>query len=208
MTSSQNWLLRAGGLFLLLLAAPLAAQDQNLGPDGEDGPVLWFLTDGGTTCNTAACDAEVNELASAPDDAEVNTATNNGVILFDFPTPSADPDSGTDAQTFQVISDRCNASGSVQSGGTDPNFDLELWCNGSKIGADLVTGQVISDVTNQSNSFTWTLTGGCASNGSDVQVLWQNHQAGGGGNRRHSCIDVIEWEVTHASASNEFMLID
>ena len=185
-------------VLLLLLPSLALAQDQNLAPTGDYNDADFRLNDGGTACDTAACETEVDESPASPDGLEVNTGTNNASIIFNMDDPSDNPSGVTDAQTIQIISSRCTEAGVETSGGTNPNFDLYVSCGGSDH-QTLVTAQTQSGI-DQDNSYNWTFGGSCAADGTDVEVRFVAHRAGGGGNRRYPCIEAIEWEVTHAAA--------
>lgn len=193
------------GVLLLVVVVPATSQDQSLAPDGDEENALWFQDDNSACtaslqCDTVACDASVNELPASPDDIVVASVTNNNRIHFDFPTPSSNPSTSASAQTFEVVISRCTSVCVEDAGGTDPNYDIELLCNGISKG-DIASAQAVTGLDQLlSHAFTYTVDGDCTPDGANVQVGIQNHQAGGGGNRRHACVEAVEWEVTHAAA--------
>ena len=210
MTSKLRAILLAG--LLAGLVSPALAQDESLAPDGDEENANWFQDDNtactaSLQCDTVACDASINELPASPDDVVVATITNNNTIFFDFPTPTANPSTVLNDQAFEVVVSRCTGSCVEDAGGTNPNYDLVRFCNGVNKG-DIVTGQAVSSL-DQLLTHTWTHTtdGDCDAAGANVQIGIQNHQAGGGGNRRHVCVEAFEWEVTHAVAGGEEMMV-
>jgi hypothetical protein len=198
-------------LFLALFVvqpAPVFAQDETLQPDGEDGGNGddWDGSVAGD-CDSAACETDVDEGADAGGDAAVVAANGSGEsIIFDFPTPSANPATTASAQTFDTILTWCNfGQAEVTAAATNPTCTINAYCNGSlheSLGTQEVTSQ---DLDAQ---FTWTFGGSCASDGSDVQIYVETDQTGSGGGRRYCCAEALEWEVTHAvGGADELMVI-
>ena len=184
---------------LLLLPMGALAQDETLSPDSDEEDSTW-LNEAGTACNAVACDDDVDEDSTAPDDNEVRTGTDAAEIFFGFPTPSSNPSTTASAQVFVAVMDRSNAAGSTcaATGGSTPTYDIEVYCNGSldQVIATAVAIASASQLTNHSWTFSDT---NCATDGSDVQVNIQSHEVGAGGGERRACIDTLEWEVTHVS---------
>jgi hypothetical protein len=193
-------------LLLLLLAAPLVAQDQSLAPDDASADTTWQPDNNAdctaTDCGTDTCEDHVGTAPPSDDDVVLTTATNNDVMVFDFPTPSANPATTASAQNFDIIMSRCTEGCVEAAAGTDPNFDLEMLCSGvSK--TTIFSAQSITTLDERDATNTWTYTpdGDCDAAGANVQMRITIHRAGGGGNRRYPCIEEVEWEVTHAVAS-------
>lgn len=200
------WLLT----LLLFVAAPAWAQDEDLAPNGENNPSDVYDNGGTNACNTVACDDEIDEDPdSAVDDLEVCFHTNtSATIRFDFPVPANAPDTGTNAQTVHLIMDRSedgDAGGDSgtscveDTGGNDPSFSLELYCNDTATGTLVWSGQNIT-ATDQSWSSTFTYPGACATDGSDLQFHVTLIRSGGSPSaRRWAAIEAMEWEVTWAA---------
>ena len=159
-----------------------------------------------TTClDCASWTGAVTDVDEDPDGGGDNaiqtTTTNNDDWRVGFDPPSSNPDTGTDAQAFELLISKCtNATPGVEdAGGSDPTVDVEVYCNGSQ--DQVLAEAVVITGDDQSVRQVWTFsTANCSSDGSDVELLVQVHRAGGGGNRRYPCIEASEWEVTHAAA--------
>jgi hypothetical protein len=191
----------------LLLLAPVAfAQDQLVYPDTDDNDASW-VNNAGTACNATTCDDDIDEAAASPDNNVLSTITTGDTTLIGFATPSSSPSTAAAAQAFEIVMSRCTEAtpGVEDAGGTDPTYDLSLYCNGSSV-TTLATGVTVTSL-DQADKYTWQLTGACASDGSDVEAFVTVTRAGGGGNRRYPCIETIEWEVTYASASTRQRII-
>ena len=189
---------------LLLVAVPAFAQDQSLAPTGENNDATVGVgndTDCSVTfCDAAACDDEVDDDPASPDALELVTDTNNAIIIFTFPTPSANPSTAAGAQNVDVNFTRtldCVES----SDGTDPVFSLTLYCSGvSKLA--ITTNQAITaeDERDSTNTFTYTTDGDCDAAGVNVEIGVTLGKGGGGGSLRRASLNAIEWEVTHVAA--------
>ena len=203
-------------LALFLLAAPLAAQDQSLAPNQDHAPTsAWNNSSassscaGSTACSNSStnCTLNVDESPQSADGNIAATASNNQWVGFHFPTPTSSPSTTTDDQTFDITMSRCNASCEESSGGTDPSYDIEWGCTDDDVtvtSTSIATNQTITSL-DMNTSHTWTFSaasGECVGNsdGNNVIIELKNNQAGGGGNRRHACVEAVEWEVTHAAA--------
>jgi hypothetical protein len=185
-------------ILLLLLAAPLSAQvSENVIPDNDNNDANWRLDNGGTACSSADCAAEIDESPASPDGLEPNTATNNDAWLISFATPSTCTAPGG-TQTFDTVMSRCTTGGVEAAGGTDPNYDIAISCNGVTQ-ATIASVVTISSV-DQRTAHTWAWDTDCASDGSDVEVLITIRRAGGGDNRRYPCVEAIEWECEQPAA--------
>ena len=198
---------------LFLLAAPLAAQDQSLGPDGDSGTSTIFEDNCSTGCNTGQCWDDINEAYASSDDVMTRTVTNGATIIYDFPTPSANPSTSTDAQSLDIEVSRCDddASCTERTGGSDPSFSLAIYCNGSPLTTPqvLFSGQAVTgiDQTHAGTTFTFDTTD-CATDGSDLQVFVTYTRSGGSAaNRNWACVDVIEWNVTHGAAGGDELMV-
>jgi hypothetical protein len=192
---------------LLLLAAPAWAQDQTLVP-GDSGGDASNETDVfddacAAACNAVACEAELTDTVGSPDGLHVSSTTDNATILFDFPTPSANPSTTAGAQALHMVVSRCDddASCSERSGGGDPDFTATLFCNGTTTATTVWAAETVTAMDQTKGPATFTFPGACASDGSDFQVQVTFGRSGGSpANRNWPCIDVLEWEVTHAAA--------
>ena len=191
--------------FLLLIPSLAFAQDQSLAPDGEHGPSAVFSNitaaacSTGTACAAAACETEVDESPDSGDNLYLCTETTNAVIRFTFPTPSSDPDTGTNAQAIDLIMSCTDAdTDNSQSCLGSPTFSLELWCGGSATGVSPFNG--VSIAVDSDHSATFTYPGACATDGSDLEFHFILGRSGGSpGDRRWAAIEAVEWEVTHAA---------
>lgn len=185
-------------LLALLLPSLAMAQDQVLAPNAEAHSANWNHDNQGTSCTGSDCFVEIDEASGSPDGLEINTVISGAIYVGDFPTPSSSPSTDTDAQTFVLVSSSCNAAGEEDDGGTNPNFSLNVNCNGVDV-LTLATATTIVGL-DQVNSYDFTFDDvQCAADGSDLAMRFLAGQAGGGGNRRWGCIEAMEWEVTHGA---------
>lgn len=203
--------MRSRLLIALLLLVPVAgfAQDQTLPPTSDlvDSAAMFNSTSTcATACSTTDCAAAIDELPSI-DGVTVTAIATTGdrTMRVTFDTPSSDPSATADAQTMDIRISRCVVACTEATGGTNPTATAEVYCNGS-LHQTLYTAVAITGL-DQDQSTTWTHGGACATDGSDVELRLTVLHAGGGGNRRWSCIEAVEWEVTHATAgrSRRFM---
>lgn len=206
-------------MILLLLPVLAWGQDQSLAPNGENGPsdvysdITGDVCTNSTACSATTCETDVDEGADAGgDDLEVCTATQNATIRFSFPTPSANPDTGTNAQTIDLIMSCTDADTSPNSEDCtgDPTFSVELYCGASPTAVLPFSGTAITAV-DQDHSTTFTYPGACASDGSDLEFHFTLGRSGGSpGSRRWAAIEAVEWEVTHAAAggARRVILVD
>jgi hypothetical protein len=181
----------------LLIAAPAFGQvSENVIPDNDNNDANWRLDNGGTACNSADCAAEIDEDPASPDGLEPNTDTNNDAWLISFATPSTcTAPSGT--QTFDTVMSRCATGGVETSGGSDPTYDIALFCGGvSK--ATIATAVTITAL-DQRTAHTWTWDATCTIANVEAQITI--HRLGGGGSRRYPCVEAIEWECEQPAAS-------
>jgi hypothetical protein len=182
---------------LLLVALPAFGQvSENVIPDNDNGEANWRLDNGGTACSSADCAAEIDESPASPDGLEPNTATNNDAWLISFATPSTcTVPSGT--QTFDTVISRCTEAGVETTGGTNPNYDIDLFCGG--VSKASIASAVTVSTEDQRTAHTWTWDATCTIDNVEVQIT--AHRAGGGGNRRYPCVEAIEWECEQPAAS-------
>ncbi len=192
-------------IFLLCCSSVLLAQDQSLGPDGENDPTT--VGQGNDTnctvtfCDAADCHLDVDEDPASPTSTELVTETAADTIKFTFPTPSANVSTVTDDQNVDVNFTRASTACVEASGGTNPTYTLTLFCNGvSKLAIATNTAITGLDQRDASNTFTYTTDGDCDAAGANVEIQVTLNRAGGGGNRRHAALNTIQWEVTHAVA--------
>lgn len=193
-------------LALLLLVPSFAlAQDQSLAPDGTNGPSTVFNNVTGaacstsTACSSAACETDVDESPDSGDNLYLCTETQDTAIRFTFPTPSANPDTGTNAQTVDLIISCTDADGTNnQDCNGSPTFDLELICGSTPTTIFPFTNEAVAAVDTDFAA-TFTYPGACASDGSDLGFeIVMGRSGGAPGDRRWIAIEAIEWEVTHA----------
>lgn len=197
---------------LLLLAAPLAAQDESLAPDGDEETADFRIGNAAdctaAACNATACDDEVDELPASPDGNIAVTVLDGRSIYFDFPTPSSSPSTTASAQNFDVTISKCNASCVENAGGGEPTYDIAILCAGvlktTIASAVAVAG---SDQNDTSNTWTFASDGDCSADGSTVQVEITSNRGGAGGGTRHVCVEAVEWEVTHAAAGGDELMV-
>jgi len=194
-------------VILALFALPALAQDQNLAPDGEDGPsnVFDFVSSAAcstaTACSSATCETDVDEGADGGGDGLfLCTETQNATIKFTFPTPSTGPDLGAGAQTLDLImtcsdADTDNAEDCTGS----PTFDVTMFCNGTTTSTTIFLAVAVTAPT-QDHTATFTFPGACAADGSDFEIEFRLGRSGGSpAGRRWAGIEAVEWEVTHAA---------
>jgi hypothetical protein len=180
----------AATLAAFLVAAPLAAQDQVVPPTGTaesaqnscttstaHGTCDEGVPGGGDWCTASTC-------AASP--------TNSTSWRFSFDTPSSPPSFGADAQTLAAYVRSCAANG------TNPTCRLDLYCAGALV----ETGAEQAVSTAATITETVTLTGACASDGSDVEARVVCTASGGTpSGRRTGELDAVEWRVTFAPVS-------
>lgn len=203
MVNRMFQILYRSAIILLFSCSLCLAQDASLAPDGDSNNANWTSSSAASTCNSAACDDDLDESPQSTDNNVVYTSTDGSFIWFDFPTPASSPSTSTNAQTFDIATSECN--GSTESLGSGiPTYDISLYCNGSSVSA-IATGQSITALNeNDTHPFTFN-SGSCASDGSDVQVAISQTCNGGGPNARCICIESVEWEVTYASGRNRLL---
>lgn len=180
---------RAVALPLILLAAPLAAQDQTLEPNAT-------VSETNSDCTTANAHTRLSDNSDATlCDGGDGSSSESYTILLDFPTPTSNPSTTTNAQAFQ-----CRMQKSSATGSGDPTFELELWCNGSVVEAGGTHTATSTSPVEFTETFTFS-SGSCAASGSDAQLQIDVHHVGGApaGRRSADSID-CDWDVTWASA--------
>lgn len=194
---------------LLLLAAPLAAQDESLPPDGNSSTSGWGLSSDAcaTRCNTAACHDEIDEGIGASDNLFVGMPSNNTLIRYTFPTPSATPSTAASAQSFRVVHTKCTTGCAEDTGGSDPTYTIALVCAGVTK-ATLASGVSITAADDDdTHAFTYTPDGDCDAAGANVEAAITGAFVGGGASRRTPCTDILVWQVTHASAAARRVIV-
>ena len=199
-------------LLATLLLFPLVsfAQDENRIPDDDDEENSWRIENGSdctaNACNAADCHLRVDELPASPDGELTATDIDANSIRFGFQNPTSNPSEAANAQAFEIVVSKCKTC-VENAAGADPNYDIFMACNGTDK-ETIATNQTVTGL-DQTTTWNWTFTadGDCTANGSTVQVKITNHQNGSGGNRRHVCIETLEWEVTHASAAARRLFI-
>lgn len=198
-------------LFLLgfLLAAAAFGQDETLAPDGENNSTTWRQANTACllACDMFACDDQIDEAFGASDNEYVSHG-NNGVIIFDFPTPAASPSTATNAQAFRFVLTKCLSTTCAEdTGGSDPTYDVDWMCGGVAKGT-LASGVGVTGADqDDSYAFTYATDGDCDAAGANVQFQITGHWVGGGSNRRAVCLDIAGWEVTHAAAGGRRVLV-
>lgn len=177
-----------------------ALPPEDLAPDADaTNPTDVFNNACATACSTADCRLDIDEDPdAAEDELEVSSKTDNATIRFDFPTPSGDPSTATDGQTFDLTMSRCDDDSSCTegTGGNDPDFNLDVYCNGT-LDVNMFSKSKVTGV-DQAFSGTWTFDDvNCAADGSDLQAHFTFGESGGpAASHRWPCIENIEWEVT------------
>lgn len=182
-------------LALLLLGAPLAAQDQTVEPDGT-------VSETNSDCTTANAHTRLSDNSDATlCDGGDGSSSESYTILLSFPTPASAPSTTSDAQVFQ-----CRAQKS-STGGEDPTFTMSAYCGGVLHEAG-TTAHSITSTSPAEFSESWTFGGSCTSNGSNVEVELSIVRTGGSPAGRKS-VDSIDcdWDVTYAAATEEMMIL-
>lgn len=182
-------------LALFLLAAPLAAQDQTVEPDGT-------VSETNSDCTTANAHTRLSDNSDATlcDGGDASSAESY-TLLLSFPTPTSAPSTTTDAQVFQ-----CRAQKS-STGGDNPTFVMNVYCGGVSHEAGTTT-HTVSSTTPAEFSESWTFGGSCTSDGSNVEIEVNVSRTGGAPTGRKS-VDSIDcdWDVTYAAAAEEMMVL-
>lgn len=165
-------------------------------------------SDNGTSCNSAVATTIDDDPDSPGGDwctADVCDSSSVATWSFrvGFSTPTNNPSTATDAQTFAFYTRRCNAT----AGNGAPTITVDYYCNSTQVEAGVAkdsstTGSLHTDVYTHN-------TGSCAADGSDVEAHIVNtpYTSGSPGGRKSSDFDAIEWRVTWASATRRFMNI-
>lgn len=185
----------------LMVALPAFAQDEELGPNDENDSTNTE-NEAGTACSSADCHLDVDDDPDSTDGNDVCTNTNNASIRFDLQDPSANPDTGTDAQSIDLVM-TTTAAGSnpcpEDAGGNAPTFSLELYCNDSATGVIPFSGVTITGI-DTSYGADFTFPGACNADGSDLQFHFTlGRSSGSAPDRRFAGIEAIEWDVIHAT---------
>jgi hypothetical protein len=180
----------AATLAAFLIATPLAAQDQVLPPTGTGESAQ-------NSCTTSTAHGTCDEgVPGGGDWCTASTCaanpTNSTSWRFSFDTPSSAPSFGADAQTLAAYVRSCATNG------TNPTCRLDLYCAGALV----ETGAEQAVSTAATITETVTLTGACASDGSDVEARVVCTASGGTpSSRRTGELDAVEWRVTFAPVS-------
>jgi len=154
-------------------------------------------TETNTTCTTANAHTTLDDDPDAPG-GDWCSADSDGVtvtIRTNMATPvDSDPVStASEAQKVDVY-----VRGSKASGNGTPTLQIDYYCNGSLVESD--TSNTVNSGTGEKLSATFTHTGACASDGSDVEILIQCAPNGGVPNEKTCDFDAVEWEATTAVA--------
>lgn len=186
----------------LLLPLVSFAQDESLAVDNDLNDPTWSLgaaSCGGTACSSTNCALNINEVPTSPDNLIVATETDADTMELTFPPLAANPSEAADAQAFEVTLSKCRNCEENPTG-ADPNYDLVLFCGGTEkltvVSAQTITG---NDV-NATHTWTFTDDVDCDADGGNVEITVRSNPVGSGGNKRHICIEAVEWEVTHVAA--------
>jgi hypothetical protein len=182
--------------WIVLLAAPLVAQDQTLEPTGT-------VSETNSDCTTSDAHTRTSDNSDLTFcDGGTGSGAESYNLLLSFDTPSSGPSTTTNDQAFQ-----CRVEKSENSAGNgDPTFTMELYCNAAQVeagGSHTVTG-AYAEFT---ETFTFSDVS-CASDGSDVELLVNVVRAGGSpGGRRSIDVADCDWDVTHAAGATEEMMV-
>jgi len=190
-------------LALLLVASPVWAED--VLPNDDSGNSSFGDHSAAATCadlcSTINCsialDDDPQAINGSPGDGDESIASaNTQTIQILFATPSANPNTGTDAQVIEVAIYRTDAEvttcGDPLTGGTAGTYDLAVYCAGS----DRVVLATVATITGDSEvlSFNFTYPGACQADGSDLELNFTNTEAGGSPNdRRGTGLDAVRW---------------
>lgn len=160
---------------------------ETLRPDGE-------FSDAGLVTNSELDHDEDPDSVSVTIDATGNNV--NTDWGGDFPTPSGDPDVGTDLQEFRVGVEEFDSG---QTG--TPNARIELWENGTLVRA----GNNTAISTYQVLSFKWNANELATADGGLVQCKLIGSKSGGSPSARNTVrIGHMEWNVTFTAGSTTF----
>lgn len=191
----SRWL----AVLLLLLSAPVFGQEDVV-PNTDEA------SDSETSCDTTV-EPSIDDDPDSPDGTEctADTCTGSSASTWDFrvgfATPSGNPTTTSEDQTFVVRVKQCSA------GSGSPDVDVDLFCNGSLVEDNGVVE--VSSTTYTNVSYTFTFGGTCASDGSDVEARVTCTRGGGSPSNRRSCdVDSLEWvaNVTAASSAQAIVI--
>lgn len=183
---------------VLLLLPLLLGADEDLAPNDDLQSANWSSSRG-SACSTASpqCYTDVDDDPDGTPDGAWNYDPDNEVLMdWYFPTPTSNPSTTTNAQVFDIVISKCEADGTRNAGGSDPTYTLARVCTG---GLGTIESAVSVTGLNQDGGGTFTVTGQCQSDGSDVALRLTGTCNGGGPNKRCLCVEAIEWEVTWAA---------
>lgn len=143
------------------------------------------------SCTTSDAHTTMDDDVEGGGDSSLCTAstpTSSHDIRLNFATPSGNPTTGTNAQTFKLL-----AINSQTSGNGVATAALDFYCNGVLIeaGANQNLGDTLTTIT---ETFTFD-AGSCATDGSDVEVLIDCLADNNGGTSNDtSCnYEAVEW---------------
>ena len=192
-------------LILLLLLFSLPAAAEIVDPDGENNSVD-FQDNGGTQCDSADCTTHITDDSTATAVCDDTGASGTADIIFTFASPTASPSTGANEQTIQGSVSRHDdanngSSCAHDSGGNDPTFIIEIYCNGVASGVFIENGTAITgDAQAFSGTFTFGTTIGtatCAADGSDFEIRFGATRSGGSPTaRRWAALEELEWDAT------------
>lgn len=190
MTSKRSLLLA-----LLLLAAPVFAQDQTLEPSST-------YSENNTDCDitTAYTRTSDNSDATMCDGGDGTTAETYTLVL-EFATPTSNPDTTTDAQTFICRAQRSNTDSS-------PTIRMDLACTDGTVwdtGSDQgVTADSPQDYT---ETFTYD-SANCGTSGANAQLSVTVTRTGGSPSGRRS-VDTVDcdWDVVWEAAGGRKLMV-
>jgi hypothetical protein len=198
-------------LALLLLASPAWAATESIQPTGENDSAS--IGDGSgtgcaTTCDGQNCALLIDEDPDSPSgtkgDSISSVSASSDVQLYTMEDPALNPTTGADEQTIKVavdITDRdpSTACNDILAGGSAPDYDINLFCNGVDKGA-IVTDQSVTGTATNSHTFTYTPDADCDAAGANVQIQFgHDGSAGSAANRRSVRLDALEWVANTAA---------
>ena len=144
------------------------------------------------SCTTANAHTNMDDDVDSGGDGNECTASSNTAdhdVRLQFNTPSTDPNTGANGQTFALLAKNSGTGNGVAT------VAMDLYCNGALVSAG-------SD-QNLDGSYTtltqgWTFdTGSCATDGSDVEVLLDCTADDNGGTKNDTSCDyeAVEWRA-------------
>lgn len=177
-------------LILLLLAAPLAAEEVR--PDGTRSVT-------NNNCTTANAHTTMDDDPQSPGgDWCTCPDNNNTAIVIQFASPSDDISTGTDAQTFRLF---IRKDAATSPGNGTPTIRMDAYDSTTLI--ETGGGAVITSDTGELVTETWTSN---TISGTNIEIDMVCTAAGGGPNKRSCDFDAVEWDVALATGRRTMLI--